>query len=96
MTRNAVIQIRIDPATRDRLRRLRQERHVNVSAWIRQLVQDALDRELPASTHPAAPWTATVTEVLRRSPERVLVRHSGRPRAGKATREETGEEVPGK
>ncbi len=46
MTRNAVIQVRIDPATRDRRRRLRLERHVNVSAWIRQLVQDALDREL--------------------------------------------------
>ena len=58
MTRNAVIQIRIDPATRDRCR---------------------------------GSLTATVTEVLQRSPERVPVRHSGRPRAGKATREETGE-----
>ena len=48
MQRNAVLQVRIDPALRDRLRRLRSERHVNVSDWLRRLISDALDRELPA------------------------------------------------
>ena len=45
---NAVVQMRIDPALGDRIRRLRSERHVNVSGWLRRLISDALDREFPA------------------------------------------------
>ena len=45
MIRTAVLQIRVDPGLRDRLARLRDERHINVSAWLRDLVETALDRE---------------------------------------------------
>ena len=126
MKRNEVLQIRIDPHLRERLGRLRQQRHVNISAWLRQLIAEALDRELPAdAAEPVAPlagwrparlpdgswgsvcnddsglpaqlvgtvikvrprsgppWTSTVTEVVERSPDRILVRDSGRPAAGK-------------
>lgn len=48
MKRNEVLQVRIDSALRDRIARLRSERHVNVSAWLRRLISDALDREFPA------------------------------------------------
>lgn len=54
MTRNAVLQIRVEPALRDRLARLRDERHVNVSAWLRALISEALDRELGDSAAPQA------------------------------------------
>ena len=69
MIRTAVVQIRVDPALRDRLARLREERHVNVSAWLRDLVEAALDREFPPdgateSTQPKHP--APVRQVLRR------------------------------
>ena len=48
MRRTDVFQIRIEPELRDRLARLRDERHVNVSAWARDVIAAALDRELPA------------------------------------------------
>lgn len=56
MKRNEVLQVRIDPALRDRIRRLRSERHVNVSDWLRRLISDALDRELPAQPKPIPGW----------------------------------------
>ena len=141
---NEVLQIRIDPRMRDRIARLRQERDVNVSAWLRRLIEAALDRELfdldpkkengkappetpapkppppPSPTPPPLPgwrphhlatgawgsiyrgdtsilppelvgaritvqskdgqsWTTTVTAVLDRSSEQVIVTNSGRP-----------------
>ena len=54
MTRNEVLQIRISPALRDRLQRLRNERHVNISAWLRDLISAALDREFPPPADPSA------------------------------------------
>lgn len=54
MKRNEVIQIRIDPDLQARLQLLRDERHVNVSAWLRNLITAELDREFPPpSTDPA-------------------------------------------
>ena len=41
----AVIRFRVGASTRDRLARLRDERHVNVSSWLRAVVRDALDEE---------------------------------------------------
>ena len=54
---NEVLQIRIDPRMRDRIARLRQERDINVSAWLRRLIEDALDREFPSSPEADAPLT---------------------------------------
>ena len=124
MRRTDVFQIRIEPELRDRLARLRDERHVNVSAWARDVIAAALDRELPAdleapNRQPLAgwrpcklgdgwgavldgpgvaalaedprgtpiritdgrgsSWTATITEVVSRNPQRIVVRDSGRP-----------------
>ena len=61
MRRTDVFQIRIEPELRDRLARLRDERHVNVSAWARDVIAAALDRELPADLEapkkqPLAGW----------------------------------------
>ena len=42
-----VFQIRIEPELLDRLAQLRDERHVNVSAWARNVIAAALDREFP-------------------------------------------------
>ena len=54
---NEVLQIRIDPRLHDRIARLRQERDINVSAWLRRLIEDALDREFPSSPEADAPLT---------------------------------------
>ena len=123
MLRTDVFQIRIEPELRDRLARLRDERHVNVSAWARDVIAAALDRELPADLEaprrqPLAgwkpcklgdgwgavldgpgvaevaedprgtpisitdsrgdSWTATITEVVSRNRQRIVVRDSGR------------------
>ena len=123
MLRTDVFQIRIEPALRERLARLRDERHVNVSAWARDVIAAGLDREFPAdrdmpreplagwrpcklgdawgavlegpgvATLPEDPrgtpiritdsrgdaWTATITEVVSRNRQRIVVRNSGRP-----------------
>ena len=50
MLRKDVFQIRIEPELREGLARLRDERHVNVSAWARDLIATGLDREFPSST----------------------------------------------
>ena len=42
------IQCRVEPELRQRLSRLRTERDVNVSAWIRRVLSEALDREFPS------------------------------------------------
>ena len=57
------VRFRVDPQMRRRLDRLRTEKAVNVSAWLRRLVRKALsdefpDEELdeaPAPEPPAAP-----------------------------------------
>ena len=142
MLRSALIQFRVEPELRQRLDRLRAERHINISAWLRSLLTRELDRELgpdgdppiplpppppprpkpPPSPSLAAPlsgwrphrlangdwgsiysgdtsalpselvgahitvqlrdgqgWNTTVTAVLERSSERVIVTDSGRP-----------------
>ena len=55
MKRNEVLQIRIDPDMQARLQQLRNQRHVNISAWLRNLISAELDREFPPpATGPAA------------------------------------------
>ena len=62
MLRTGVFQIRIEPELRERLARLRDERHVNVSAWARNLIAAGLDREFqtgldaPPNRQPLAGW----------------------------------------
>ena len=41
------VRFRVDPQTRRRLDRLRTEKAINVSAWLRLLVQQGLDHEFP-------------------------------------------------
>ena len=48
MQRYEYIQCRVDPHLRQRLAWLREERDVNVSAWLRRVISEALDREFPA------------------------------------------------
>lgn len=127
---DAVFRFRVDPAMRRLLDRLRDERDVNVSAWVRRRIRADLEREFPgqlaaqdAGAQPPAPrplegwkpcrigggwgavfrgdssalpadlvgtrievaprngnpWVATVTEIVERSPEHVVVRDSGKP-----------------
>ena len=126
--------IRVPPDIHDALTRLRTERHVNTSAWVRATIKNALESEgglldtAPAPTVLAPPpvleaplpgwrphrldngdwgsiylgdasalpselvgahitvqskggqtWTTTVTAVLDRSSEQVIVTNSGRP-----------------
>ena len=61
MKRNEVLQIRIEPALHARLQLLRDQRHVNVSAWLRDLISAELDREFPppATESPAEPRSPT-------------------------------------
>lgn len=47
MKRNEVLQIRIEPDMQARLQQLRDKRHVNISAWLRDLISAELDREFP-------------------------------------------------
>ena len=132
MPRSPALQVRLPRQAFERLAALRQQRHLNVSAWARQVLLDALQRDFPETDaadgaprsetdspppplpgwHPArlpggswgsacdrpatlpvelvglpievrprqgTPWTATVLEVVERSPDRVRVRDSGRP-----------------
>ena len=129
MLHSVPLHIRVSPDTRQRLQRLRSERHLNVGSWLRALIDQALDREFgaapPAAEEPLAPvkakppdpipgwtpakvkggvwgarfqgdtrtlpanldgltisvtassgdsWIATITEVVERSPDRLLVR----------------------
>ena len=129
MLHSVPIHIRVSPETRQRLQRLRTERHLNVGSWLRALIDQALDREFgsapPAVEEPLAPvkaappvplpgwtpakvkggvwgarfqgdtrtlpadlqglkisvtassgdsWNATITEVVERFPDRLLVR----------------------
>ena len=124
------ILLRLPPDIHDALTRLRTERHVNISAWVRAILKSALEREgmligtgatqTPAPAAVPLPgwkphnlnsgewgsiylgdtselpsdlvgltiavqvrngksWTTTVTAVLVRSSEQVIVTDSGRP-----------------
>ena len=68
MLHRVPLQIRVSPETRQRLQRLRTERHLNVGAWLRALIDEALDREFgPAPTganEPAAPVMAAPPEPI--------------------------------
>ena len=41
------VRFRVDPQMRRQLDRLRREKAVNISAWVRRLVRKALDDEFP-------------------------------------------------
>ena len=47
MPAEPAVRFRVDPLTRRRLDRLRTEKDINVSAWLRRLVQHGLDQEFP-------------------------------------------------
>ena len=47
MLGNPVIHFRAEPVTQRLLARLREEKAVNTSRWLRQVVQHALEREFP-------------------------------------------------
>ena len=64
MRRTDVFQIRIEPELRDRLARLRDERHVNISAWARDVIAAALDREFPGRPRGAEETTPRRLETL--------------------------------
>ena len=62
MLHGVPLHIRVSPDTRQRLQRLRTERHLNVGSWLRALIDQALDREFgsapPAVEEPVAPVKA--------------------------------------
>ena len=62
MLHSVPIHIRVSSETRQRLQRLRTERHLNVGSWLRALIDQALDREFgsapPAVEEPVAPVKA--------------------------------------
>ena len=62
MLHSVPLHIRVSPDTRQRLQRLRTERHLNVGSWLRALIDQALDREFgpapPAADEPVAPAKA--------------------------------------
>ena len=64
MLHRVPLHILVSPETRQRLQRLRTERHLNGGAWLRALIDEALDREFgPAPTdanEPVAPVTDSV------------------------------------
>ena len=49
------VRFRVDPQMRRQLDRLRREKAVNVSAWVRRLVRKALDDEFPDDEPDEAP-----------------------------------------
>ena len=61
MLHRVPLHIRVSPDTRQRLQRLRSERHLNVGSWLRSLINQALDREFgSAPPHAAEEPLATV------------------------------------
>ena len=68
MLHRVPLHIRVSPETRQRLQRLRTEQHLNVGAWLRALINEALDREFgPAATdanEPAASVKAAPPEPI--------------------------------
>ena len=68
MLHSVPLHIRVSPDTRQRLQRLRSERHLNVGSWLRALIDQALDREFgSASTaveEPVTPVASTPPDPL--------------------------------
>jgi len=66
MATESAVRFRVDPHTRQRLHRLRTEKAINVSAWLRRLVQQGLDQEFPdfdeAPAEPDPPKPTLKTE----------------------------------
>ena len=59
------LHIRVSPETRQRLERLRRERHLNVGSWLRALIEEALDGEFgPAPAEPTSPLEAALPDPL--------------------------------
>ena len=68
MASESAVRFRVDPHTRQRLHRLRTEKAINVSAWLRRLVQQGLEQEFPDDDEIAeAPEPVPVE--TRRAPE---------------------------
>ena len=59
--RNPTLQVRLPVDAFDRLACLRRERHLNVSAWARQALLKALDRDFPENSLPHGPGAAHVS-----------------------------------
>ena len=55
MRRPPLIQFHVSPELYQRLKRLRSERNVNLSAWLRTLVTRQLDRELGPESETVTP-----------------------------------------
>ena len=60
MLHGVPLHIRVSPETRQRLQRLRSERHLNVGSWLRALIDQALDREFGSAPTAADEPLATV------------------------------------
>ena len=56
--KETLLRVRLDPELGARISRLRNERDINVSAWVRRLIRNALDCQLPAEDQQTAPETA--------------------------------------
>ena len=60
--RNPALQVRLPRQAFERLAALRQQRHLNVSAWARQVLLDALQRDFPENSPGAdAPHSETAS-----------------------------------
>ena len=69
------LHIRVSPTTRQRLQRLRTERHLNLGSWLRSLIDEALDREFgplpPAADGPGVVEAAPPEPIPGWTPARV-------------------------
>ena len=71
--------VRIPPDIHDALTRLRTQRHVNTSAWVRAAIKTALEGEGMLIDMAAAQTVEAAPPVLERGSEQVIVTDSGRP-----------------
>ncbi|MYE02034.1 MAG: ribbon-helix-helix protein, CopG family [Alphaproteobacteria bacterium] len=71
VARNPALQVRLPADAFERLACLRRERHLNVSAWARQALLNALERDFPENSLPPGPAAARV------SPESAEHAHAG-------------------
>lgn len=58
--KETLLRVRLDPQLGKRINRLRNERDINVSAWVRRLIRNALDSELPDENKETAPATVAM------------------------------------
>ena len=69
MPPETAVRFRVDPQMRRQLDRLRTEKAVNVSAWLRRLVRKALSDEFPDEKLDKAPPAAPAEPVDERQPD---------------------------